>query len=61
MDEKRERVPQAGEQPSDTERLVGDTAASEPLTTGKRVQPSERESRDAANAVDTPRDQDRDD
>ena len=35
-----------GDAPSDTEGLVGETAASEPLTTKPRVQPSEAEERD---------------
>lgn len=34
-----------GDAPSDTEELVGDTAASEPLTTKKGVQPSEADER----------------
>ena len=34
-----------GDEPSDTEGLVGDTAASEPLTTKPRVQPSEADER----------------
>jgi hypothetical protein len=34
-----------GAQPSDTETLVGDTAASNKLTEAKRVQPPEVESR----------------
>ena len=39
-----------GRRPSDTERLVGETAASEPLTSAPRVQPSERSSREGAAA-----------
>ena len=35
-----------GDAPSDTEGLVGETAASEPLTTTPRVQPSEADERD---------------
>ena len=34
-----------GDMPSDNEGLVGDTAASDPLTTTKRVQPSEADER----------------
>jgi hypothetical protein len=34
-----------GRRPSDTERLVGDTASSEPRTTAPRVQPAETASR----------------
>ena len=34
-----------GDAPSDTEGLVGETAASEPLTTKQRVQPSEADER----------------
>ena len=53
-----------GERPSDTERLVGDTPASEPLTTAPRVQPPERESREGdapppAGSVRTDRDAER--
>ena len=44
-DEERGDGERAGERPSDTEGLVGDTPASEPLTTSARVQPPERESR----------------
>jgi hypothetical protein len=35
-----------GDQPSDTEALVGDTAASEKLTDRERVQPGDAESRE---------------
>ena len=35
-----------GRRPSDTERLVGDTPASEPLTAAPRVQPAETSSRE---------------
>jgi len=40
------RTERQGDAPSDTEGLVGDTAASDPLTTKKRVQPSEADERD---------------
>lgn len=39
------RTDKQGDAPSDTERLVGDTAASEPLTDQDRVQPGDAESR----------------
>lgn len=46
-DDRERRDPEgAGERPSDTEQLVGDTPASERLTSAPRVQPPERESRD---------------
>lgn len=46
-----------GVRPSDTERLVGDTAASEPLKGGPRVQPGEAHARgsDPADAQGTVR------
>ena len=40
-----------GSAPSDSEDLMGDTAASEPLTEKKRVQPSEAASREENGAV----------
>lgn len=43
----------SGSRPSDTEGLVGDTPASEPLTTAPRVQPPERESRSGDDAPRT--------
>jgi len=36
---------ESGSRPSDAEKLVGDTPASEPLTDARGVQPPERESR----------------
>ena len=41
-------APAQGRRPSDTEQLVGDTAASRPLTGDQRVQPPETASREAA-------------
>ena len=46
MDHDRKSPERQGDAPSDTEGLVGETAASEPLTTKPRVQPSEAEERD---------------
>ena len=45
MDRDRKSTEHQGDAPSDTEGLAGDTAASDPLTTTKRVQPSEAEER----------------
>jgi hypothetical protein len=39
-------APTQGSRPSDTEQLVGDTAASRPLTDAQRVQPAEAASRE---------------
>lgn len=44
-------APEQGQQPSDTEQLPGDTAASAPLTTGTGVQPPESKTREAMDAV----------
>ena len=44
-------VERAGGAPSDTEALVGDTAASEPLTERERVAPPEEASRERAAAT----------
>ena len=41
----RDTTDRQGDAPSDREDLVGDTAASEPLTTKPRVQPSEADER----------------
>ena len=48
MSERDFSIPPAGRLPSDTESLMGDTAASEPLTTSPRVQPPETDSRPGA-------------
>ena len=45
MDKHERSTEHSGDVPSDTEGLAGDTAASDPLTTTKRVQPSEAEER----------------
>ena len=45
MEHDKKATERQGEVPSDTEGLVGETAASEPLTTKPRVQPSEAEER----------------
>ena len=47
-DEQRRDGQEEGDRPSDTERLVGETPASEALTSAPRVQPPERESRGAS-------------
>ncbi len=39
-----------GRRPSDTEELIGETAASRPLTESERVQPAEAASRDRGGA-----------
>jgi len=49
-----EKIDKQGEAPSDTESLVGDTAASDKLTDRKRVQPSETESREHADGGGNP-------
>lgn len=43
--DRKERVGHQGEVPSDQEPLVGDTAASEPLTSSPRGQPPEHDAR----------------
>jgi hypothetical protein len=43
-----------GELPSDTEELVGDTAASKKLTDRERVQPGDAESRGGVDESDAP-------
>lgn len=48
MDRDENRTEKQGDAPSDTEPLVGDTAASDRLTDRKRVQPSEAEAREHA-------------
>jgi len=45
MDRDKKKTEHQGDAPSDSEGLVGDTAASDPLTTTKRVQPSEADER----------------
>ena len=45
MQHEREPQERQGVRPSDTETLVGETAASEPLTDARRVQPPENETR----------------
>ena len=45
MDDENRRIGKQGDAPSDTEELMGDTAASDKLTTRARVQPAEAESR----------------
>ena len=47
MSERNEGSTTSGRTPSDTEALVGETAASEPLTARPRVQPAESASRPA--------------
>ena len=44
-DREHKNTDRQGDAPSDTEGLVGETAASEPLTTKTRVQPSEADER----------------
>jgi hypothetical protein len=46
MERDESKTDRQGDLPSDKEGLVGDTAASEPLTSKPRVQPSEAEERD---------------
>ena len=46
MDRDRDRDEQQGDRPSDTERLVGDTAASDRLTDRDRAEPAEEETHD---------------
>ena len=43
-----------GDQPSDTEELVGDTAASQKLTDRERVQPGDAESRGEGDTAGEP-------
>ncbi len=45
MNDDKHRTEKQGDIPSDTEELMGDTAASDKLTDHKRVQPPETESR----------------
>lgn len=45
MDHDKKPTDHQGDEPSDREELMGDTATSEPLTKDKRVQPSEAEER----------------
>ena len=45
MSEREQNETRSGRAPSDTESLVGETAASEPLTTRNRAQPDESASR----------------
>ena len=66
-DEERRDAQGDGDRPSDTEQLVGDTPASERLTSAPRVQPPERASRgggagadDASGAGGVPTDGDAD-
>jgi hypothetical protein len=45
MNDDKHNIPKQGDVPSDTEELMGDTAASERLTDRQRVQPGDAESR----------------
>ena len=45
-------LPPQGRRPSDTEQLVGETAASEPLTDAEPVQPAEATARQVGGARD---------
>ena len=45
MDRDEKKIDRQGDVPSDTEELMGDTAASDKLTDRKRVQPGDAESR----------------